>query len=146
MKNLLCLQNRPTTFLILHWEFSALHQLNSLWIKGRWTNKRESPLSWQQEDRSTQNAFPFQSCLTNAGVKDNDTEITFLLRWMRNWEQQGRKMQAQKIGVECIQSGKYKKEGIPINGMEADEANHPHHNYDNISWKTRHDSGLVLIS
>lgn len=38
-----------------------------------------------------------------------------------------------KIGVECIQSGKYKKEGIPINGMEADEANHPHHNYDNIS-------------
>lgn len=38
-------------------------------------------------------------------IKDNDTEITFPLRALRNWEQQGRKVQAKKKGVECIRVG-----------------------------------------
>lgn len=39
-------------------------------------------------------------------IKDNGTEITFPLRGLRNWEQQGGKVQAKKKGVECIHNGK----------------------------------------
>lgn len=39
-------------------------------------------------------------------IKDNHNEITFSLRGLRNWEQQGRKVQALKKSAECIQSGK----------------------------------------
>lgn len=34
--------------------------------------------------------------MSQPDMKDNDTEITFPLRGLRNWEQRGRKVQAKK--------------------------------------------------